>query len=568
MNPRPSDAGNPAAERMPQVKVLLEMRPAFDGHAGIPQETRLAFQGLNTLPGVSVDGLIQSSGRVLARGLPARRMGQPLQAQTLPRDVQLNRLARVVVSLREAPGGLLPRRVADALGTLRGALSLSAGQLFGRSQELTHFDPTHFRDFIWQSMFARTLHPQHFDAAAGASYRVATVPWGAMHRFGMLMRALSGQARYPRLDTRGYQIMIAETPYPGRPARGTALVVRYHDAIPLLMPHTISDKAYHQASHYQALRSNVLQGAYFSCVSDATRADLLSIFPQAEARAVTIPNTVSEVYFPEDSPRERVPDILETRRLATHVQRADHSAGHGTAGSTGGTDNRKSGRHAAITYVPYAIQPRRASLGEPVADYLLMVSTIEPRKNHLRLLAAWEQLRSTAPHRELRLVLVGMLGWDHAAVLQRCRPWLPGGEVVLLEDVPADELRLLYRHAAVTVCPSLYEGFDFSGVEAMRSGGVVAASDIAVHREVYGDAAAYFNPYSSESLAGVLELLLAEAREAGPEAGRSNGIGDSSRHTSRRQERVQAGACISQRYLPERVLPLWQDFLHRVAGSQ
>jgi len=63
--------------------------------------------------------------------------------------------------------------------------------------------------------------------------------------------------------------------------------------------------------------------------------------------------------------------------------------------------------------------------------------------------------------------------------------------VFLLNNVPADDLRVLYRHAAATVCPSLAEGFDFSGVEAMRCGGVVLASDIPVHREVYQDAAHY-----------------------------------------------------------------------------
>ena len=52
------------------MKVLLEMRPALDGYAGIPQEARLLFRGLRTLDGASVEGLIQSSGKVLAKGLP------------------------------------------------------------------------------------------------------------------------------------------------------------------------------------------------------------------------------------------------------------------------------------------------------------------------------------------------------------------------------------------------------------------------------------------------------------------------------------------------------------------
>ncbi|MBL0125183.1 MAG: hypothetical protein IPP88_21625 [Betaproteobacteria bacterium] len=52
--------------------------------------------------------------------------------------------------------------------------------------------------------------------------------------------------------------------------------------------------------------------------------------------------------------------------------------------------------------------------GEPFQDYLLSVSTIEPRKNHVTLLAAWENMRAEKyPH--LKLVIVGMLGWDHEA---------------------------------------------------------------------------------------------------------------------------------------------------------
>ena len=54
------------------MKILLELRPALDGHAGIPQETRLLFRGLARLDGVQVDGLLQSSNQVLSAGLPTR----------------------------------------------------------------------------------------------------------------------------------------------------------------------------------------------------------------------------------------------------------------------------------------------------------------------------------------------------------------------------------------------------------------------------------------------------------------------------------------------------------------
>src|SRR5580700_7370380 len=57
------------------IRILLELRPALGGHAGIPQATRLLFRSLSTLDDVHVEGLLQSAERVLPRGLPARSKG-------------------------------------------------------------------------------------------------------------------------------------------------------------------------------------------------------------------------------------------------------------------------------------------------------------------------------------------------------------------------------------------------------------------------------------------------------------------------------------------------------------
>jgi len=116
--------------------------------------------------------------------------------------------------------------------------------------------------------------------------------------------------------------------------------------------------------------------------------------------------------------------------------------------------------------------------------------------------------------------------------------------------VPAADLRLLYRHASATVCPSFGEGFGFSGVEAMRCGGVVAASDLPVHREVYGDAAEYVSPYSAGEIKASLERLLGDGAAA------------------RRAALVACGSEVAARYLPERVLPQWQALVVNVAAGR
>ena len=488
----------------PPMKLLLEMRPALDGHAGIPQETRLLFRGLSLLEGVEVEGLLQSSNRILARGLgpAARRMS---------RDRQINRLSRVVVALQSRGDPSRLERMVMALRYSLVPFRTMLSVVFGLRQSLGTFEADHFKDFIWRGLFARTLPPSDFELVTRARYRVARMPWAALHAVALATRRL-GHAMYPHLDTRGFDVMVAETPYPGRVSGATKLVVRYHDAIPLLMPHTISDKSYHQASHYHALRRNVLDGAWFACVSESTRQDLISVFPEAERQAVTIPNMVSHHYFPEESSPLRVPDILRLRR---HPEFEGLSAPVISRGGDG-------------------------------LHYLLMVSTIEPRKNHLTLLSAWEQLRAEG-HADLQLVFVGMLGWEHKAIVKKFRPWLARGGLHILEDVPADELRLLYRHARVTVCPSFGEGFDYSGVEAMRCGGVVAASEIPVHRDVYGDAAEYFSPYSARDLAAALERLL------------------SSGAAPRRNALVAEGERVSVRFTPEHVLPQWQAFLSNLS---
>src|SRR5262245_21223445 len=79
------------------------------------------------------------------------------------------------------------------------------------------------------------------------------------------------------------------------------------------MPHTISDKPLHQATHSYDLMSNVRGGGYFACVSEATRNDLLKMFPEVADRAVTIHNMVSHHYYAEQSSPQRVPGIIRSR---------------------------------------------------------------------------------------------------------------------------------------------------------------------------------------------------------------------------------------------------------------
>ena len=516
-----------------KLQVLLEMRPALDGYAGIPQETRLLFRGLCMMDSVEVEGLLQTSLRFLAPGMQNKRghstavdVGDAGHAES----TRLNRYSRVVVSLDSTPSKnplemakLYMKRRREAF-----ALTLSSLLLPGFQKLKTSvFEPSGFEAYLWQTLFAKTLPPSDFALVTSKNYKVCTVPWNIMQSAGLNSLKFASQAVYPKLATQGVDIFIAQTPYPGRVDKNTALVVRYHDALPVFMPHAFANKSRHQATHFQALLSNVRSGAYFACVSESTRQDLLRIFPELGERAVTIHNMVSPHFFSEQSSPARVPQIV---RMRLNLQ---------------ASQARPEFRSLSEQEGFY-----KQHLGEQPFRYLLMVSTIEPRKNHNRLIAAWEAIRAEVDP-SIKLVIVGGLGWDVEPIMREMRTWIDQGALFVLNNVPAAELRVLYRHASATVCPSLAEGFDFSGVESMCSGGIAIASDIAVHREVYANAAEYFEPYSTDSLVSALKRVLYDPL------------------ASKVQEELRAhGKEVSLRYLPDAILPQWKKFLNRIAGDE
>ena len=128
--------------------------------------------------------------------------------------------------------------------------------------------------------------------------------------------------------------------------------------------------------------------------------------------------------------------------------------------------------------------------------FLLYPANRWPHKNHERLFEAFGNVRRHRP--ELSLVLTGA-GHDRAL--------LPPG-VEARGYVSADELVQLYRSAAALVFPSLYEGFGQPPLEAMACRCPVAVARIASLPEVCGDAAVYFDPFSTDDIARAIDEVL------------------------------------------------------------
>jgi glycosyltransferase involved in cell wall biosynthesis len=140
----------------------------------------------------------------------------------------------------------------------------------------------------------------------------------------------------------------------------------------------------------------------------------------------------------------------------------------------------------------------------PQCPYLT-VGAIEPRKNHDFILDAFERLWEIPATRHVRLAIAGRPGFKSESVLRRVKsdPRY-GTRLFLLSDLGDAEIDHAYRHARGLVFASIAEGFGLPIVEALRHGQTVIASDLAIHREVGGDACDYFDLADPERLADAI----------------------------------------------------------------
>ena len=299
--------------------------------------------------------------------------------------------------------------------------------------------------------------------------------------------------------------------------------MRYHDAIPLLWPHTISHAVDHARGHYRMLRANVADGAWFVCTSEPVREDLLRIFPSAAKRTITIPTMSSAIFQPDVRPVAEIRSIIGRGRIAA-------------AGKLGGATEAAGAE---------PLQQIDNQLDEP---FIMAVSTMEPRKNYGLLMRAAATVRRGGA--TFKLAVVANPGWRSEEDVKLLKRLVNEGVVHHLVDVSSLDLRALYTAAHAVVCPSRAEGFDLATVEAMACGAPILASDIPVHRWVCDDAAKYFDPYDEDALAAMLARIIAMPRDHGL-------LGDL-RERGLRRAKLYSRSTLEHR---------WDDVLHNVAAS-
>jgi len=240
---------------------------------------------------------------------------------------------------------------------------------------------------------------------------------------------------------------------------GWKTVLTVHDLAFWRVPasHSAASRAY-----YDGLRRSVEQASRVICVSDATRRDLLEYGVATEQRLRVV---------------HEAPDPLFASLASGH----ETDAAEVTQGG-----------------------------GRP---YFVCVGTIEPRKNHARIIRAFAALHSRWPHDGTELLIVGNDGVGAPDV--RALPVQLGiaDSVRFLGPLPATEIARLYQGAVGLVYPSLLEGFGLPILEAMASGCAVITSNRSAMAEVAGDAALLVDPDNEESIMESLRRLMHDEGE-------------------------------------------------------
>jgi len=145
-------------------------------------------------------------------------------------------------------------------------------------------------------------------------------------------------------------------------------------------------------------------------------------------------------------------------------------------------------------------------------EYLLYLGTLQPKKNLLHLIEAFNILISLYPN--ITLVLAGKKGWLYEEIFEKVKNLNLEKRVIFTDFIEERDKPYLISGAKCFVLPSFYEGFGIPVLEALSLGVPVAISNTSSLPEVGGKAAFYFNPEKpyeiAETLASVLKLSSSE----------------------------------------------------------
>jgi glycosyltransferase involved in cell wall biosynthesis len=267
------------------------------------------------------------------------------------------------------------------------------------------------------------------------------------------------QGQYPPLEFFfKEEIAIAHSPTPMLlPCRGKKIIT-VHDLFFITHQQLVQSES---RRHFRSqLSKNVSRADGIICVSQATRSQLLEIFPAIAAKTKVIYHGVAPLFF---AALDRQCELRKKYLL-----------------------------------------PER---------YILFTGTIEPRKNLPTLLQALLKLKQVGI--VIPLVITGSRGWGLSEFIALEKEL--GSQVHEIGYVNAADLPLLYREAQLFVFPSLAEGFGLPLLESLASGTPVLCSELAVFHEIGHELPTYFKTTDVADLAEKINFLWKQNKETGRE---------------------------------------------------
>lgn len=238
---------------------------------------------------------------------------------------------------------------------------------------------------------------------------------------------------------------------------GAKNVYTLHDLVPLRLPYTTQDdkKYYHKL-----VAACVANGDAICTVSDASKADILMRWPEAE------PKTYNTYQI---SP---VPSEVTARSIE---------------------------ENAAII---------KSQFNLDFKEYFLFFGAIDPKKNISRIIDGYLTANVRTP---LVMVTSGDKTEKEGKSLDSPFRRKLDERILVLEYLPKATLHLLIQGAKAVVFPSLFEGFGLPALEAIQLGTPVISSDVSSLPEVIGDAGLLIDPYQTAQIADAIKAVDADA---------------------------------------------------------
>ncbi|MBX3065774.1 MAG: glycosyltransferase family 4 protein [Anaerolineae bacterium] len=235
-------------------------------------------------------------------------------------------------------------------------------------------------------------------------------------------------------------------------------------------------------------------------------------------RAVVTVHDLGYRFFPEAHPRPQRAYLDRTTRYsarrATRVITDSVATMRDLMGEYG-TDDQKidvvyPGVEALQPATPARIAAVRRKYRLP-ERYLFFLGTLQPRKNIVRLAEAFAQYLANGggADESLHLVLAGKRGWLVDDVLSKL-PESAKPRIHFTGYVEDDDVAGLYTGSLGFCFPSLYEGFGFPVLEAMRCGSPVLCSNTSSLPELAGDAAILVDPLDVNAIADGMHRLVSD----------------------------------------------------------